>query len=197
MVVQKEVGEGKDCLSFSEGAMNALREDCDILVVGEIRDKKTMDALLEISESGYLVFGTLHTRSCAETIDRILGFYDVDDQKSVKYMLSSVLKAVISQRLLKGINNDLVMTPEIMVVDDIISGHIRKEKLSKSEIEDAILTGQSKGSLSLIFSLANQVVKNRISLETAQSQIEERYYEHLNNTIYRMKNNLFGSTTIV
>ena len=189
LIVQKEVGEGKDCLSFSDGTFNSLREDCDIVVVGEARDRKTMDAMLEMAESGYFVIGTMHTRSCAETIERIINFYDLSDQKVVKNMMSSVLKAVVSQRLLKGLNGGLVMAPEIMMVDNIIAGALRKEKISSSEIEDAILVGQSKGSLSFIFSLAHLVATNRISLETARSQIEEKSFEHLDKTIARMKSN--------
>ena len=151
-----------------------------------------MDAMLEMAEAGYLVIGTMHTRSCAETIDRIVNFYDLSDQRTIKYMMASVLKAVVAQRLLKGKNDNLVMSPEIMIVDDIIRGYIRKEKLSKSELEDAILTSQSKGSLSLIFSLANLVVTDKITLDTAKSQIEDKYFEHLENTIFRMRNNMLN-----
>ena len=68
LIVQKEIGKGKDSLSFSDGVKNSLREDCDILVIGEIRDKVTMEAAIEMAESGHLVIGTLHTKSCAETI---------------------------------------------------------------------------------------------------------------------------------
>ena len=75
MIVQKEVGEGRDVLTFSDGVKNSLREDCDILVIGEIRDKETMEAGIEMAESGHLVIGTLHTKSCAETIDRMINFY--------------------------------------------------------------------------------------------------------------------------
>ena len=187
LIIQKEVGEGRDCISFSEGTINALREDCDILIVGEVRDRATMDAMLEMAEAGYLVFGTMHTRSCAETIDRIVNFYDLSDQRTIKHLMSSVLKAVISQKLLKSTNNTLVMAPEIMIVDDVISGHIRKENLSKSELEDAILTGQAKGSLSLIFSLAHLIVTNKITPETAKGQLDAKYYDHLDNTVLRMR----------
>lgn len=173
LIVQKEVGEGKDCLSFSDGAINALREDCDIIVIGEIRDKNTIDAAFELAESGHLVIGTMHTRSAAETIDRILGFYDLSDQLVVKYMVSSVLKAVITQRLINGNDNDLVMVPEIMIVDDVISGLIRKEKFSKSEIEDAIQTRMEKGSISFINSLANAVSSKKISLFQAKKQLDD------------------------
>ena len=102
LIVQKEIGKGRDCPTFGIGATNALREDCDILVLGEIRDRETMDAAIEMVESGHLVIGTMHTRSCAETIDRIISFYDPSEQMTIKYMISSVLKAVISQRLLNG-----------------------------------------------------------------------------------------------
>ena len=75
LIVQKEVGYGKDVLTFRDGVKNSLREDCDILVIGEIRDKETMEAAIDMAESGHLVIGTLHTKSCAETIDRIINFY--------------------------------------------------------------------------------------------------------------------------
>ncbi|MBQ8298588.1 MAG: Flp pilus assembly complex ATPase component TadA [Clostridia bacterium] len=179
LIIQKEVGEGKDCLSFSDGAINALREDCDIVVIGEIRDKNTIDAALELAESGHLVIGTMHTRSAAETIDRILGFYDLSDQLVVKYIVSSVLKAVISQRLINGNDNNLVMVPEIMIVDDVISGLIRKEKFSKSEIEDAIQTRMERGSISFINSLANAVSTKKISLYQAKKQLDDAGCENL------------------
>ena len=82
LIVQKEVGKGQDSLTFSDGVKNSLREDCDILVIGEIRDKVTMEAAIEMAESGHLVIGTLHTKSCAETIDRMINFYEVRDQAS-------------------------------------------------------------------------------------------------------------------
>lgn len=107
LIVQKEVGPGKDCNSFSEGAVNALREDCDILVIGEIRDRATMDAALEMAEAGHLVIGTMHTKSCAETIDRAFNFFDLSDQLAVKYMLSSLLKVVVSQRLINTISRKI------------------------------------------------------------------------------------------
>ena len=81
LIVQKEVGKGGDALTFSDGVKNSLREDCDILVIGEIRDKITMEAAIEMAESGHLVIGTLHTKSCAETIDRMINFYEVRESQ--------------------------------------------------------------------------------------------------------------------
>ena len=187
LIVQKEVGRGRDSLTFSDGVKNSLREDCDILVIGEIRDKVTMEAAIEMAESGHLVIGTLHTKSCAETIDRMINFYEVRDQASIKYLLSALLKLVVSQRLLKGTDGKLVLVPEVMVVDNIVAGIIRKEKLSVSEIEDAIQSNLEKGRIGLINSLAELFVNDRITLEQAKAQIEEKNIETLNRTIMQLK----------
>lgn len=187
VIVQKEVGVGGDSLSYSDGVKNSLREDCDIVVVGEIRDKETMDAAIETAESGHLVIGTLHTKSCAETIDRMINFYDISDQPTVKYLISSLLKLVISQRLLKGTDGKLVLVPEVMVVDNIVAGLIRKDKISVSEIEDAIQSNLEKGSIGLINSIAELFVDDKITLEQAKAQIEEKNIETLNRTIMQLR----------
>ena len=187
LIIQKEVGVGKDVLTYRDGVKNALREDCDILVIGEIRDKETMEAAIDMAESGHLVLGTLHTKSCAETIDRIINFYEIRDQASVKYLISSLLKLIVSQRLIKGTEDKLVLLPEVMVVENVIAGCIRKEKFSVSELEDAIQSSLGKGNVSLINSLAELYVKNKITLEQAKSQLEEKNLEILNRTIMQMK----------
>ena len=187
IIVQKEVGLGRDCLTFSDGTKNSLREDCDILVIGEIRDRETMEAAIETAESGHLVIGTLHTKSCAETIDRMVNFYEIRDQQTVKYLISSLLKLVISQRLLPSKKGKLALVPEVMVVDNIVSGLIRKEKISVSEIEDAIQSSSEKGSIGLINSIAELFVNDIITLEQAKAQIEEKNIEILNRTIMQLK----------
>ena len=187
IIVQKEVGVGQDCLTYSDGVKNSLREDCDILVIGEIRDRETMDAAIETAEAGHLVIGTLHTKSCAETIDRMINFYDIRDQQTIKFLIASLLKLVVSQRLLTGRTGDLVLVPEVMVVDNIVSGIIRKEKISVSEIEDAIQSNSEKGSIGLINSLAELFTQDKITLEQAKAQIEEKNIEVLNRTIMQLK----------
>ena len=129
----------------------------------------------------------MHTKSCAETLDRIINFYEVRDQASIKYLMSSLLKLVISQRLLKGVDDKLVLVPEVMVVDNIVAGCIRKEKFSVSELEDAIQGSSEKGSISLINSIAKLFVDGRISLEQAKAQLEEKNIEVLNRTVMQMK----------
>ena len=187
LIVQKEVGKGQDCLTYHDGVKNALREDCDILVIGEIRDRVTMEAAIEMAESGHLVIGTLHTKSCAETLDRIINFYEVRDQAQIKYLLSALLKLVVSQRLLKGRDGKLVLVPEVMVVDNIVAGIMRKEKISVSEIEDAIQSAAEKGSIGLTNSIAQLFVDEKITLEQAKAQIEEKNIETLNRTIMQLK----------
>lgn len=187
VIVQKEIGAGRDCLNYSDGVKNSLREDCDILVIGEIRDRETMEAAIETAEAGHLVIGTLHTKSCAETIDRMVNFYEIRDQQTVKYLISSLLKLVISQRLLPSKSGKLVLVPEVMVVDNIVSGIIRKEKISVSEIEDAIQSNLEKGSIGLINSIAELFVDDVITLDLAKAQIEEKNIETLNRTIMQLK----------
>ena len=190
IIVQKEVEEEKDTLTFREGVMNALREDCDILVCGEIRDKQTMEAAIDMAEAGHLVLGTLHTKSCAETLDRIVSFYDVQDQAQIKNLMSALLKLVVSQRLMKRKDGKgVVLVPEIMVVDNAVAACIRKEKFSVSEIEDAIQGAIDKGSIGLLNSLARLHVEDKLSLEQVRSQIEEKNYAILDRMIaqYRSK----------
>lgn len=188
LIVQKEVGRGKDSLTYSAGVKNSLREDCDVLVIGEIRDKETMEAAIEMAESGHLVIGTLHTKSCAETIDRMINFYEVRDQAQIKYLIGSLLKLVVSQRLLPSVDgNSLIMVPEVMVVDNVVAGIIRKDKISIAEIEDAIQSGSQIGSIGLINSLANLFVEGKLTLDQAKSQIEEKNLPILNRTIMQMK----------
>ena len=146
-----------------------------------------MDAAIETAESGHLVIGTLHTKSCAETIDRMINFYDVSDQTTQKYLIASLLKLVISQRLLKNKKGTLSLVPEVMVVDNVVAGIIRKDKLSVSEIEDAIQSSSGNGDIGLINSLAQLFVDDVITLEQAKSQIEEKNIEILNRTIMQLK----------
>ena len=186
IIIQKEVGIGGDIPTYSIGTKNSLREDCDILIIGEIRDRETMDAAIETAESGHLVIGTLHTKSCAETIDRMINFYDVGDQTQQKYLIASLLKLVVSQRLIKNKYGTLSLVPEVMVVDNIVAGLIRKDKLSVSEIEDAIQSASINGSIGLINSLAKLFTDDQITLEQAKAQVEGKNLEVLNRTIRQM-----------
>ena len=177
IIVQREIGPESDVLSYYDGLINLLREDADIAVIGEIRDRKTMDVALDLAESGGLVIGTLHTRSCGETVERIISMYNPSDQIAIKNTLSSVLKLVISQKLVVSNSNDLLMVPEIMVVNNTIAAHIRQEKFNVSDIEDAIHGQRENGSLSFETSFAELFLRGIIDMQTIKDNIPKERLE--------------------
>lgn len=173
IVIQKDIGKEKDVLTFNAGLKNLLREDVDIAVIGEIRDKKTMDVAIELAELGSLVIGTLHTRSCGETVERILNMHEADEQVAIKNSLSSVLKLVVSQKLILDSEENLTLVPEIMVVNNIIAAHIRQDKFSISDIEDAIHSQRDSGSLSYEYSFANLYLEGKIDMQTIKDNLSK------------------------
>jgi len=183
IIVQKEVNKSLDIPTYYDGVINLLREDSDIAIIGEIRDRKTMDAVLDLAESGGLVIGTLHTRSAGETIDRIIGMYDPTEQRAVKYSLSNVLKTVISQKLVKGINGSMVLVPEIMCVNSTISALIRQDKFSISEIQDAIHHSNINESISFERSFTKLYKENLIDINAIKNNVEENSLNIINNLI--------------
>lgn len=186
IIVQKEVGPHSDIPTFYDGLINVLREDSDIVVVGEIRDRKTMDVAFDLAESGQLVIGTLHTKSCAETVDRIISLYTPQEQFSVKFILSSTLKMVSSQKLLPSTNDgEVALIPEVMLVDNVIAALIRKDKFVISDIEDAIHTGQDRGCLSVETSFAKMYNQGKISLNTIKESVDKDKFEKIKQIIVR------------
>lgn len=183
VIIQREVGPASDVLSYYDGLINLLREDADIAVVGEIRDRKTMDVALDLAESGGLVIGTLHTRSCGETLDRIINLYDPADQATIKNTVSSVLKVVISQKLVVSTKDNLLMVPEIMIVNSSIAAHIRQEKFNISDIEDAIHSQRENGSLSFELSFADLYLKGLVDIQTIKDNIDPNRLEVVKSNI--------------
>ena len=172
IVIQKEVSKTADIPTFYDGVVNLLREDSDIIVVGEIRDRETMDGVLDLAESGGLVLGTLHTRSCGETIDRIISMYNPGEQTAIKYTLSSVLKMVVSQKLVSGLDGETIMVPEMMIADNTIAALIRQEKFNISEIQDAVHAGQHKGMVSFEKSFVDLIRQGLIDINIASKYLE-------------------------
>lgn len=172
IVIQKEVNASADINSYYDGVINLLREDSDIAVVGEIRDRKTMDAVIDLAQSGGLVIGTLHTRSCAETIERIICMYNPSEQKAIKYSLSTILKMVISQKLVTTVNKDVTLVSEIMVCNPVIAALIRQESFSMSDIQDAIQMGSEDGMITFEKSFANLFNKGIIDEKTIEKNTE-------------------------
>lgn len=183
IVIQKEIGESSDVISYYNGLINLLREDVDIAVLGEIRDRKTMDVAIDLAESGGLVIGTLHTRSCGETVERIINMYEPSEQNAIKNSVSSVLKMVISQKLILSTQGSLMMVPEIMVVNNVIAAQIRQEKFSVSDIEDTIHASKEIGSVSFETSFADLYNKGLIDMNILKENIEPERMNTVNGLI--------------
>jgi twitching motility protein PilT len=166
LINQREVGP--HTLSFSNALRSALREDPDIILVGELRDLETIRLALSAAETGHLVFGTLHTSSAAKTIDRIIDVFPAAEKEMVRAMLSESLKAVISQSLLKTKDgNGRVAAHEIMIGTPAIRNLIREAKVA--QMNATIQTGASVGMQTLDQCLADLVRRNMVSMADARS----------------------------
>lgn len=168
VVHQRELGQ--DTRSFANALKSALREDPDIILVGELRDLETISLAITAAETGHLVMGTLHTSSASQTIDRIIDVFPQGQQQQIRIMLSNSLCAVFSQTLLPKISENgekkgRVMAQEIMVVNGAIANLIREGKTS--QMYSAIQTGAGQGMQTLETALANLYRQNLISAEDA------------------------------
>ncbi|MCC5793975.1 MAG: type IV pilus twitching motility protein PilT [Chromatiales bacterium] len=164
LINQREVR--RDTLGFSEALRSALREDPDIVLVGEMRDLETIRLALTAAETGHLVFGTLHTSSAAKTIDRVVDVFPANEKEMVRSMLSESLRAVISQTLLKRIGGGRVAAHEIMIGTPAIRNLIREGKIA--QMYSAIQTGQGAGMQTLDQCLQELLAKGVISKEEAR-----------------------------
>ena len=163
LVNQREVH--KDTLSFNAALRSALREDPDIILVGELRDLETIRLAMTAAETGHLVFGTLHTNSATKTINRIIDVFPAEEKSMVRSMLSESLQAVVAQSLLKKNNGGRVAALEIMMCTGAIRNLIREDKVA--QMYSSIQTGQAKGMQTLDQHLTELVNKNVISKHIA------------------------------
>ena len=171
IILQRDIG--MDTRSFSNALRAALREDPDIILVGEMRDHETIALALTAAETGHLVFGTLHTSSAAQTIDRIIDVFPEGQQQQIRVQLANSLVAVFAQTLLprlqpNGTKKGRVMAQEIMLVTPAISNLIRESKAA--QIYSTIQMNQTLGMQTLEMSLANLHKEGKISLEDAMSR---------------------------
>jgi twitching motility protein PilT len=166
LVNQREVH--RDTLGFNEALRSALREDPDIILVGELRDLETIRLALTAAETGHLVFGTLHTTSAAKTIDRVVDVFPAEEKSMVRSMLSESLQAVISQTLLKKHGGGRVAAHEIMRGTPAIRNLIREDKIA--QMYSAIQTGGQIGMQTLDQCLENLLEKRLITRESAKEK---------------------------
>jgi twitching motility protein PilT len=170
LINQREVH--RDTLGFSEALRSALRQDPDIILVGELRDLETIRLALTAAETGHLVFGTLHTSSAAKTIDRIVDVFPAAEKTMVRSMLSESLRSVISQTLLKKPNGGRVAAHEIMIGTPAIRNLIREDKVA--QMYSSIQTGQAHGMQTLDQCLQELVRKGLVRKADARSKAQNK-----------------------
>ena len=165
LVSQKEVGS--DIPTFTAGLRTILRQDPNVVMVGEMRDSISIATAMTAAETGHLVFSTLHTNSASQTIDRIIDSFPSEQQGQVVSQLSATLVAIVSERLLPRLSGGRVPAVEIMIVNPAIRNLIRERKVY--QIDLVIETSLQEGMITLNRSLANLVKNKEISLETAET----------------------------
>lgn len=163
LISQREVGN--DTLSFANALRAALREDPNVVLIGEMRDVETMESALIMAETGHLVLSTLHTNSAAQTIDRIVSVFPSYQQQQIRSQLAAVLVGVMSQRLIPRISGGRVVAAELMIVNAAVRTLIRDNKIH--QISNVIQTSASEGMILLDKVLAELVSRGEISLEDA------------------------------
>jgi twitching motility protein PilT len=164
IVSQREVGS--DALSFHSALRTILRQDPDVIMIGEMRDATSIGTAMTAAETGHLVFSTLHTNSASQTIDRIVDSFPAEQQDQVVSQLAATLVAIVSQRLLPRISGGRIPVNEIMIVNPAIRNLIRERKFY--QIDLVIETSLQEGMITLNRSLANLVKNKEVSLENAE-----------------------------
>ena len=165
IISQREMNS--DTHSWSTALRSALREDPDVVLVGEMRDRETIASALTVAETGHLVFATLHTNSAAQTVDRIVDVFPEEQQGQIRMQLSSVLEGVFSQRLVTAVLKGRVLAGEVMLGTNAVKTSIRDGKTHM--IDGIIETSYEAGMITLEQSLASLVKSGKITLETAHS----------------------------
>lgn len=163
VIQQREVGS--DTLSFARALRSALREDPNIVVLGEMRDLETIEAALTVAETGHLVFATLHTNNAAQTADRIIDVFPPHQQAQVRTQLANVLISIVSQRLLPRISGGRIVAAEIMIANSAVRNIIRESKTH--QLNNIIQISAADGMISLDKVLAELVSKGEITIDDA------------------------------
>lgn len=165
MVVQREVHF--DTSSFGVALRSVLREDPDVVLIGEMRDLETIAAAITIAETGHLVLATLHTNSAAQTIDRIIDVFPPHQQPQIRIQLSNILQAIVSQRLIPMIGSGRIAAAEILVANSAVRNIIREGKTH--QLEAVIQTGGQEGMQSMDHTLVDLVQAGKIDYDQAKS----------------------------
>lgn len=182
VVRHREVG--RDVTSFKNGAIQALRQDPDIIVIGELRDPETIMTTLEITDSGHKTFGTLHTSSAMESIERILGEVPTEEQNRVRSRLADVLTGVISQKLVPSLDGKRVLAKEVLLVTPSVRAAIRNDNVN--EIYQMLAEGSEMGMITMEQDLKRLFDEGQISKEEAinNANNKKRLFQLFNDLDY-------------
>lgn len=172
IVDQREIDV--DTPSFAQALKASLREDCNVILVGEMRDLESISTVMTIAETGHLVFATLHTNDAAQTIDRVVDVFAPFQQPQVRSQLSSVLLGIVSMRLLPRVGGGRVPAVEILLTNDAVRNIIREGKTY--ELNNVVQTNIEDGMMPMDRSLANLVKKGVVSIEIAQQYVKDSHY---------------------
>lgn len=164
IIEQREVHY--DTRSFAAALRSVLREDPDVVLIGEMRDLETIAAAITIAETGHLVFATLHTNNAAQSVDRMIDVFPPHQQQQIRVQLSNILQGIVSQRLIPSIGGGRVAAAEILVVTPAVRNIIREQKTH--QLEAVIQTGASEGMQAMDRTLASLIKTGRITLEEAK-----------------------------
>ena len=169
VITQRELGI--DVSSFATGLKHVLRQDPNIVMVGELRDLDTISAAITLAETGHLVLATLHTYSAAQTVDRMIDIFPPHQQNQIRLQLSMVLSAVISQRLLPKLGGGRVAAREVLIKNDAVANLIRESKTA--QLQSVLQTGYSQGMNTMELSVQSLCENRLISQETMETVLQE------------------------
>ena len=172
IINQREIGT--DTESYADGLRASLREDPDIILIGEMRDAETIDTAMTAAETGHLVFATLHTNSAVESVDRIVGTFPAEKQPQIRMQLSTTLQAVLSQQLLGRTGGGRVAACECMIVTNALRNLIREGRTP--QMASSMLTGAEMGSITMDNCLIDMVVGGKIDIRTAIEAAHDQDY---------------------
>ena len=176
LVAQREVHY--DTFSFSRALKSALREDPDVVLLGEMRDLETISSAITIAETGHLVFATLHTNSAAQSIDRMIDVFPAEQQPQIPSQLAGILMAVCSQRLIPAIGGGRVVAAEIMIANSAVRSIIREGKTH--QLDTTIQTGANEGMQTMDRTLAKLVQQGTVTYDDARDYaVDMREFERL------------------
>jgi twitching motility protein PilT len=164
IIDQREIGT--DAIDFHRALKSMLREDADVVMLGEMRDPETISAAITAAETGHLIFSTLHTNTAAQTIDRIIDSFPPHQQNQIKMQLSSTLLGILSRRLLPSVKGGLINAVELLIVNSAVRNLIREGKIH--QIDMVIETSTDIGMISLNRSLANLIKQGQVTYENAE-----------------------------